>query len=188
MTKHLSIAAALVLAVACKTEAPAPANQAPAGEDTAAKARSAKIDVKPVQPALPAEPAAAPAAGDDKPAAADPPRRSPAARDEWRKRRDGKLDANGDGVVSDEERAAAMQQRVTSMRTRLDADGDGKLTPAELANAPGRMHFDNPAALDTNHDGDISADELAAGLKARRDQRRGDRAGTDQGTADPSKP
>jgi EF hand len=184
MTKQLSIAAALVLAVACKTDTPSPASSRPAAGDTATKARSGKIDVKPVQPALPA----AAAAGDDKPAAGDSPRGNPAGRDEWRKRRDAKLDANGDGVVSDEERAAAMQQRVTAMRTRLDADGDGKLTPAELANAPGRMHFDNPAALDTNHDGDISADELAAGLKARRDQRRGDRAGADQGTADPSKP
>jgi hypothetical protein len=188
MTKQLSIAAVLVLAVACKTEAPAPANQPPAGEDTNAKARSAKIDVKPVQPALPPAPAA-PAVGDDKPALADPPRGNPAGREQWRKRRDARIDANGDGVISDEERAAALQQRVTAMRTRLDADGDGKLTPAELANARGRMmRFDDPAALDTNHDGDISADELAAALKARRDQRRSDRPGADQGTADPSKP
>jgi hypothetical protein len=181
MTKQLSITAAFVLAVACKTEAPSPASAAPTEDVPAAKPRSAKIDVKPVQPALPA----APAAGDDQPAAGDSPR---AGRDDWRKRRDAKLDANGDGVVSDEERAAALKQRVTAMHARLDADGDGKLTPAELAKAPGRMHFDNPEALDTNHDGDISADELAAAMQARRDQRRGNGAGAAPGTADPAKP
>jgi len=174
MRKQLSIAVALMFAIACKADAPSTANTAPAntagGEDSATKARSGKIDVKPVAPELPAPAGEA----DDQPHG---------NREEWRKRRDAKLDANGDGVVSDEERAAAMRERVTNMRTRLDADGDGKLTPAELANAPGRMHFDDPAALDTNHDGDISADELAAALKARRDQRRGDR-----GSAAPSTP
>jgi hypothetical protein len=169
MTKQLSIAAALVLAVACKTEAPSPANAAPSpaaatGEGTALKARSAKIDVKPVPPALPTDPAAA--------ASEDKPRDDPARREAWRKRREARLDADGDGVISDEERTAAMRERITNMRTRLDADGDGKLTPAELANAPGRMHFDEPATIDTNHDGDISADEFAAAVKARRDQRR----------------
>lgn len=179
MRKQLSIAVALVFAVACKTDAPSPANGAPAnttpgGQDSPAKVRSGKIDVKPVAPALP------PAPADDKPGTGDTPRGN---REDWRKRRDAKLDANGDGIVSDEERAAAMRERAATMRTRLDADGDGKLTPAELANAPGRMHFDDPAAIDTNHDGDISADELAAALKARRDQRRGDR-----GSAAPSTP
>jgi Ca2+-binding EF-hand superfamily protein len=68
-----------------------------------------------------------------------------------------------------------MRERLNTMRTRLDANGDGKLTPDELANARGRMRFDDPTALDTNHDGDISADELAAGMKARREQRRAGR-------------
>jgi len=177
MMKQLTIACALVFAMACKAEAPSPASPAPGGDAPTAKARSAKIDVKPVQPALPATP-------DDKPrlGADDPAGGNPAARGEWRKRREAKLDTNGDGVISDEERAAAMRERVAGMHARLDTDGDGKLTPAELANAPGRMHFDDPAAIDTNHDGDISADELAAALKARRDQRRGDRGGSDQDT------
>ena len=189
MTKQLSLAAAVVLAVACKTEAPSPANQAPAASDPPAKARSAKIDVKPVSPALPEAPAPpSPTAPGDGKVAGDSRRGDPAARDEWRKRRDARLDANGDGAVSDPERAAAMHSRVTAMHARLDADGDGKLTPAELANAPGRMHFDDPAALDTNHDGDISADELAAAMQARRDQRRADRAAADPGAAAPSKP
>jgi hypothetical protein len=163
MRKQLSITLALVFAVACKTD-PA-SSTAPSGETGAppSKVRSGKIDVKPVQPALPAS--------DDDRFDAKPDR------GDWHKRRDAKLDTNGDGVVSDDERAAAMKQRVTAMHERLDTDGDGKLTPAELANAPGRMHFDDPAALDTNHDGDISADELAAGLKAKRDARRAARNG-----------
>lgn len=175
MMKQLSIAAALVFAVACKTDAPVPNSAAPAGDDTT-KARSAKIDVKPVPPALP--PAADQPATDQPQAAGPRGDRRRGDRDEWRKRREARLDANGDGTVSDEERTAAMQERLSSMRTRLDANGDGKLSPAELANAPGRMRFDNPEAIDTNHDGDISADELAAAMKARRDQRRQDRAGS----------
>lgn len=176
MTKQLSIAAALVLAVACKTESPAPSTTAPAGDGTT-RARSAKIDVKPVQPALPE----AVQSSDSDPEASEPRGerwRGGADRDEWRKRREARLDANGDGAVSDEERVAAMQQRMSAMRTRLDANGDGKLSPDELASAPRRMRFDDPSAIDTNRDGDISADELAAAMTARRDQRRRDRAGS----------
>jgi hypothetical protein len=178
MTQPLSIAFALVFAVACKTDAPSPAKDSPSpsspstGEDTAAKPRSAKIAVKPVPPALPA-------GSDDTPGANESPR---GGRDEWRKRREAKLDTDGDGVVSEEERAAAMRVRVANMHARLDTDGDGKLTPAELANARGRMRFDDPAAIDTNHDGEISTDELAAALKARRDQWRGNRGSADQDT------
>jgi hypothetical protein len=170
MIKQLSCAVALVFAVACKTDPPAPSAPGATPEGPAGKVRSAKIDVKPVEPAKPALP--------DEPRAGDP-----AARQAWRDRRNARLDSDGDGVVSDAERAAAMHDRVVNLHARLDADGDGKLTPAELGNARGRMRFDDPAALDTNHDGDISADELAAGLKARRDQRRGAR-----GSADPTAP
>ena len=178
MKKQLTLAAALVLAVACKTEAPSPASPGPGGEAHSGKARSAKIDLKPSLPASPDDPPPADTEG--------PARGTPGAREEWRKRRMARLDTNGDGVISDEERAAAARERIAGMHARLDSDGDGKLTPAELANAPGRMHFDDPAAVDTNHDGDISADELAAALKARRDQRRGDRAGS--GAPDPDVP
>ena len=87
------------------------------------------------------------------------------------------LDTNGDGVVSDEERAAGKKKRVERMRARLDTNGDGKLTPDELAAATGRMKFDNAADVDTNKDGDISVDELEAALKTRRDSR---------GSADPA--
>jgi hypothetical protein len=171
MMKQLTMVAALVFAVACKTDAPAQQNPAPAG-DPSAKPRSAKIDVKPVQP--PTEPPALPAppaeSGEQPRATVPPPGDNPMPRADWRRRRDARLDANGDGIVSGEERDAALRDRMLNMRTRLDTDGDGKLSPAELAAGRGRMRFDNPEALDTNHDGDISAEELAAGFRARRQQ------------------
>lgn len=158
MRKQLSFALALVFVVACKAEPPA--SSSTGGNQEAAptgKARSAKIDVKPIQHGGgDADEAAPPAEGSDD-------------RADWRKRRQERFDTNGDGVVSDEERAAAMKLRMQHMRDRLDKDGDGKVTPAEIAAAPGRMHFDNPEALDTNHDGNIDADELAAAMQARRD-------------------
>ncbi len=188
MMKQLSIALALVFSVACKPDASSPAKSA--GDDTSAKPRSAKIDVKPALPPTAAEPPAAepPAPSlptDDQPPAAAPPPAAGApraadsrlgdtpARKDFRRRRNAGVDTNGDGVISQEERDAAMRERATGMHSQLDTDGDGKVSPAELANARGRMRFDNPAELDTNGDGDISADELAAGLKARREQRRG---------------
>lgn len=83
------------------------------------------------------------------------------------------LDTNGDGVISDDERAAGHKKRIEGMRARLDTNGDGKLTPEELAAATGRMKFDNPTELDTNKDGDISADELDAAMKTHRGGRHG---------------
>jgi hypothetical protein len=178
MMKQLTIVAAVVFAVACKTETPSQQSAAPAAED-GAKARSAKIDVKPVQPP-PAPPAlpAPPAASTEPPnATVPPPGDNPMPRADWRRRRDARLDANGDGLVSGEERDAAMHERMANMRTRLDTNGDGKVSPDEMTAARGRMRFDDPAALDTNHDGDISAEELAAGFRARREQWRGTRPG-----------
>jgi Ca2+-binding EF-hand superfamily protein len=96
-----------------------------------------------------------------------------------------KIDKNGDGVISDEERAAGMKARAEMMRKRLDADGDGKLTPAELTGARSRMRFEDPAALDTDHDGDISVDELLAGMKARADKRRAEGGGSGGSGATP---
>ncbi|HEY0481073.1 MAG TPA: EF-hand domain-containing protein [Kofleriaceae bacterium] len=171
----LALTTVLALAAGCKTDKPA-SSSPPAGTE-AAKPQPAG-GARPAPPSLP-EPAGAGSAG----AAADGA--------EWRRRRGGAtLDKDGDGVVSDEERAAAMHDRAAMMHQRLDADGDGKLTPAELSGARGRMRFDDPGALDTNHDGDISADELAAGMKARADRRRAARTGSDgsAGSADDGTP
>jgi len=167
MTKQLSITLALVFAVACKTESPSPAASGGAADPPTPTVRSAKIAVKPVLPA--AAPTAAAPALPSQPEDQD----RAAGREQWRNRRNARIDTDGDGVISDAERDAAMRERIAGMRARLDTDGDGKLTLAELANASGRMHFDDPAAIDTNHDGEISADELAAAMKARRDERRG---------------
>jgi hypothetical protein len=165
MMKQLSLTVALVLAAGCKTDSPSPSSTGSSPATAGPPGRSAKIDVKPVPPAPPS--------------LAETPDESSPGEDQVHDRRlrnvraggrRAKLDTNGDGVVSDEERAAALQERMTAMRTRLDTDGDGKLSPSELANARGRMRFDDPAALDTNHDGDISSDELAAGFKAKREQ------------------
>jgi len=177
MTKHTRRPFALALPVAlgaalalagCKTDKPdAPAASPPApSADTARPA-----------PPTPAPPAAAPET--TPPPALPPAAQADGSADDWRARRAARLDKDGDGKVSDEERANALHDRADQMRRRFDANHDNKLTPEELANARGRMRFDDPAALDTDHDGDISADELAAGLKARADARRGRRIGSD---------
>jgi hypothetical protein len=172
----LSLAVTLLFAVACKTEAPTPApSAAPVGE-SAGRARSAKIDIKPVAPPAPSA------------AAGDPPHLDPAAREAWRERREAKIDSDGDGKISEAERAAAMQERVANMHARFDLDGDGKLTPAELAAGRGRLRFEDPATLDTNHDGDISTDELAAAMKMQRDRRAARRVGDAAAPADPAAP
>ncbi len=84
------------------------------------------------------------------------------------------LDKNGDGVVTDEERQQARNERAARVRDRFDVNHDGKLTPDELAKAGsgGRgPHFDDPQAVDTNGDGEISPDELQAGMRELRMRR-----------------
>ncbi|HEY6179023.1 MAG TPA: hypothetical protein VIX73_31435 [Kofleriaceae bacterium] len=159
----MALASALALA-GCKTDASGgspPAHK----DDTAARPPAPAPAVTEGKPSLPAEPAQADGSGDD-----------------WRARRAARLDKDGDGVVSDAERAAALHDRAEMLRKRLDRNGDGKLTPDELSGARGRIQFLDPAVLDTNHDGEISADELAAGIKARADARRARRGSDAPGT------
>jgi hypothetical protein len=163
------IALLLTLAAACKTTDSAPQPQpADPTPTTRAQPRTA--------PSL-AVPAPL-AEGSDRPSLPDEGRHGD---------RMARMDTDGDGKISPEEREAAMKERVAKMRTRLDTNGDGKLTPDELANGKGRMKFEDPAALDTNKDGDISADELEAGMKARRDEMRTQRLQQlkGSGTTDP---
>lgn len=172
-TSALAFALALAAATGCKTDSPA-ASPPARGDDTAARPQPAPTTAQ------------APARTESQPPTPQPslPAQS-AAPDEPRGRnmRDlrARMDTDGDGKISDEERSTAMHGRAEMMHQRLDANGDGKLSPDELSNAGGRrMRFDDPAALDTNHDGDISSDELAAGIKARADERRARRrAGSD---------
>lgn len=153
----------VVLASACKTSDSAPKPQ-PEATEPAQTTRAARPT-----PSLPGSPGAL--GGPDRP-------QLPANGDgerHWGNRRGdrmARMDKDGDGKITEEERAAAMKERSEKMRSRFDANADGKLTPDELANAPGRMHFDDPKALDTNHDGDISADELQAAMQARREEMR----------------
>jgi len=151
----------VVLASACKTTDSAPKPQ-PEASDPTPTTRAARPT-----PALPSAPEVA---GPDRPQLPTPG--DGEHRGGRRGDRMARMDKDGDGKVSEEERAAAMKERSEKMRARFDANNDGKLTPDELANAPGRMHFDDPKALDLDHDGDISADELQAGMQARREQMR----------------
>lgn len=162
----IALGALLASAAACKTDKPAATTApAPAADQAAAPAAAAP---RPARPALADQPAGADGSGGEE-----------------RRHRGARLDKDGDGVVSDAERAQAMHDRAVSLHQRLDSDGDGKLSPAELASAHGRMHFDDPAALDTNKDGDISADELEAGFKARLEQRRAQHAAAAAGSDQP---
>jgi hypothetical protein len=170
------IALLVLVLAACKTTDSQPTPQ-PAPSEPTPTVRSARP-----APALPTAPAPM-AEGSDRPSL-------PPGDHAWGHRGDrmARMDKDGDGKISDEERAAAMKERTDRMRQRLDTNGDGKLTPDELTNSKGRMKFDDPAALDTNHDGDISADELQAGMEARReqmrDQRMKDRAANGSGATD----
>lgn len=105
---------------------------------------------------------------------------SPAAAERMEKRAERlvrRLDSAGNGYVTQDEVAAAAQQRFA----RLDANGDGKLTSDELAFRHGRhtaaadapserraafaqKHFDK---LDANHDGIVTRDEFVTAATAR---------------------
>lgn len=138
-------------------------------------------------PTARSQPRVAPSLAVPAPLGSDTP---PAPVDDGGRRHDrmAKMDTDGDGKISDEEREAAMKERSVKMRERLDVNGDGKLTPDELASARGRMKFDDPSALDTNKDGDISADELEAGMKAKREEMRAQRLQGGRAPIPPSQP
>ena len=182
--KQFTIVAALVFAVACKTDAPSQQKAAPTSEDTSAKARSAKIEVKPAQPppTAPALPAPSTESTEPPPASVPPPSDHPVPPREERGGRDAHLDTNGDGVVSAEEREVGLQERAMNLRKRFDRDGDGKFSLDELMRSRVRRRFSDPVALDTNNDGDISVEELAAGLRARGEARDADES---EGSATP---
>lgn len=79
-----------------------------------------------------------------------------------------KYDTNGDGVLSDQEKAAARAQRQGGgggLMKRLDTNGDGVLSDAERQAGFARMQQKNPQKfkqLDINGDGQIDAAEAAA--------------------------
>jgi hypothetical protein len=165
-TKFTSLAIACWLAGSgCKADSKASAPGSADTTETATpttqgsslpKGRSGKIDLGP-RPSLPPS--------SDGSAAAD----SSPGPDQERPRpsRMAGIDTDGDGKISDAERAASRRQRAERMHEQLDANKDGKLSVEELAASPFKR-FD-PAVVDTNKDGDITIEELDKAL----DQRKG---------------
>jgi hypothetical protein len=97
-----------------------------------------------------------------------PPDRQMPSRDDRRQQMMQQFDKDGDGQLSDDERAAMKAARAQDMFQRLDADGDGKVTQAELDAAPGRgRRMIDLATADTDHDGALSAAELTAAMPDR---------------------
>jgi hypothetical protein len=152
--KSLAIACCLAAGFGCKADKP---DQPAASKDDPAptpteqgKGRSGKIDLGARHPSLPSDDGSADEGSD---------------RENRRKARMAAIDTDGDGKISDEERAAARKVRAEQMLKRLDTNGDGKVTTEELA-ASSMRRFD-PATVDTNKDGEISVDELAKAMEQR---------------------
>jgi len=86
----------------------------------------------------------------------------------------GEYDTDGDGELSDEERAAAVADRRAEILAEYDVDGDGELSDDERAAArEGRQaerearRAERLAAIDTDGDGEISDEEREAARAAR---------------------
>ena len=75
-----------------------------------------------------------------------------------------RADKNKDGTVSEEEIAEARRDRAVNMLGRLDKNDDGKLTVAEVGES--RMRRFDAAAADTNKDGTITIEELETAMQA----------------------
>lgn len=75
-----------------------------------------------------------------------------------------RADKNQDGTVSEEEIAEARRDRALNMLGRLDKNSDGKLTVEEVGES--RMRRFDAAAADTNKDGTITIEELETAMQA----------------------
>lgn len=82
--------------------------------------------------------------------------------------RKGKIDTNGDGTISEEERQAAQEARREQMRQKMDTDGDGTVSDAEREAARKEMREEMRKRIDTDGDGEISEAERQAAREARR--------------------
>ncbi|MEX2521043.1 MAG: calcium-binding protein [Paracoccaceae bacterium] len=84
------------------------------------------------------------------------------------------MDANGDGAIDADERAAAQAARFAAS----DADGDGKVTEAEMKEAAQRHAAERAekmasrrfARLDVNGDGGVDQSEMAEARGARHER------------------
>ena len=83
-----------------------------------------------------------------------------------------KFDKDGDGKLSETERAAMKAEREKEMLAKYDADKDGKLSDEERAKAKEDRHKEMIARFDKDGDGKLSETERAA-MKAERAERKG---------------
>ncbi|MEO1775847.1 MAG: EF-hand domain-containing protein [Pseudomonadota bacterium] len=90
---------------------------------------------------------------------------------EGRARRFERMDANGDGVISEDEiakireRVQRRMQRRADAMSKIDANGDGQITRDEIDNQPFRA-----LRFDADGDGALSRSEFDAAAEARRKQ------------------
>jgi hypothetical protein len=82
------------------------------------------------------------------------------------------FDADGDGQLNEDERAAMRRERLKGQIERIDADSDGKISRQEAEASPfgGRMLRDFEGA-DANQDSFISPEELEAAMSERQSRR-----------------
>jgi hypothetical protein len=179
--------ASLSLAGACKSSEKKSDRSQPTTTAGAGETGSATDGTRPALPPVPhrlrsTQPEAA-ATGEDDGAARPAPSLGGGETDEERMQRRTemrerfaearkKYDADGDGQLGPDERAA-MRDGMMDMRIKLvDKDGDGNISRDEAAGEPGRRRlvrdFD---AADANSDGAVSPAELEAHIAERRANR-----------------
>lgn len=180
MKTCLSLIAALILATGCKTdgEESSTASSTPEAEQSARKGRSGKIDLPTARP-RPGDGAARPELRDDRADMTPEERRAmrEERREERRAERLERIDADGDGKISEQERKAARSAQMDEMKTRLDTDGDGKLTIKELQESRMARRMPDMTTVDTNNDGEVSNDELRKSMEDMRMNNLGGRRG-----------
>ena len=81
-----------------------------------------------------------------------------------------KFDKDGDGKLSEDERAAARNERQEQRLEKFDADGDGKLSETEERAARTQRKARHLGPFDTDGDGKLSEDERRAAHDKRSNQ------------------
>ena len=157
MKLSLALVSCLALVAGCKSDPKAPAAGSAQGSSQAMTAhapgasRVGRIDLSRPRPKL------NPDGTDREDKRAELGARRPDL-SEW--------DTDGDGKLSDAERAAMHTERALGMHARFDLDGDGKLSPEELSKT--RWFGGAASTADTNGDGDVSPEELQKVLESSR--------------------
>jgi hypothetical protein len=76
------------------------------------------------------------------------------------------FDTDGDGKLSEDERAKMLSARAGAMLARIDSNGDGVLSKAEVDASPAAQRLGDFAAADTDHNGTLSVDEFGTAVVA----------------------